>query len=186
MSYKYTTEGCFKGELLKQPPLPADDPDVAKRILSLKSIKRRWFHTGCAMEELGRFGAANPSRGDVEESALVWHLHDILTNPQPIENNDGYGPARIEKGVPLFAPRMVIATLVDHQLKCGIGDVLTDYFGFQMIGDKYFGNTEKTYGMHSRIAAFYLCTTRYVVDGEEDNKENDVHASTSKRKGPRA
>ena len=139
MSYTYTTEGCFKGELLKQPPLPVDNPDVQQVIKTpaLQYLKRRWLHYGCAVEELGRFGCYMPDT-DVKLSALVWHLHDQLTNPQWIENNDNFGPVGTDdKGRPIFEPRYVICALVDGQIKSGVADVLKDYFGFEIVTGKH-------------------------------------------------
>ena len=109
----------------------------------------------------------NPNRNEVEESAFVWHVHDQLTNPQHIENNDGVGAVTgTTKQDKKFAPRYVLAVLTDGQMKNGIGRCLVDYFGFKLLAP-LFGNTATHYGTHSRIGLFGLCTTRYLVKKEQ-------------------
>lgn len=164
MAYKYTQEGVFNGTLKKEPPLPKDDPAVQKAINGLKKhLTRRWLHNGCAVEEIGRFGYADLTKDKAYLSAAVWHLQDLLANPQPIANNDGYGPAGTVNGVRVFASRYVLAALVDDQINHGFEDVLMNYLGFARVAP-YFGNTEKTYGNTSRIGLYGICCTRYLDD----------------------
>lgn len=164
MAYKYTHEGCFKGELLKEPPLPIDNPDVVARMKHFKHITRRWYHNGCAMEELGRFGTPN-LKEDVALSAFVWHIKDILGNPQHIVNNDGVGAAGSKDGKPVFVARFVTAALTDYQINNGIADALETYFGFKQLAP-FFGNCEY-YGNQSRIGLYGVCCTRYIVEEKE-------------------
>lgn len=166
--YKYTTDDCFKGKLLKEPPLPADDPRVLKQAPVYKYITRRWLHNGCAVEEIGRFGnvflSTDPEGAKV--SAFVYRVQDLLSNPHTIENNDGYHPdyrdPSGDRKKYLFMPRFVLAALNDSQIRNGIGTVLEEYFGFKQLAP-YFANTEK-YGNSSRVGLWGVCTTRYVVD----------------------
>lgn len=162
MTYKYTKDGVFNGALKKEPPLPKTDPAVAKAIAQFKQhLLRRWLHNGCAVEEIGRFGYAKVAACPVQFSALVWHLQDLLMNPQPIANNDGYGPAGNVNGVKVFDSRFVTAALVDGQISGGMEDVLLNYLGFKLLVP-YFSNTEKTYGDNSRIGLYGICCTRYL------------------------
>lgn len=162
--YAYTTEGVFRGRLLKQPALPADHPDIQVRKKSYATyLKRRWLHNGCAVEELGRFGYM-PLTTDKEISAFVWHVHDLLSNPQPIANNDGVGAEGVNAtGMSVFNSRFVLAALSDVQISNNIGGILEEYFGFKLLAP-YFGNVEKHYGSSSRMALYGLCCTRYLAD----------------------
>jgi hypothetical protein len=165
--FEYTEDGCFKGELLKQPPLPADDERVKKRLTSVRTPVRRWLHYGCAVEELGRFGMWNPNHDEVEESAFVWHIYEQLAKPQPIENNDGVGAVGgTTKKDKVFEPRYVLAALVNGQLKSGVGRCLIDYFGFKLQAP-LFGNAASHYGTYSRVALLGLCTTRYLAEKDQ-------------------
>lgn len=164
MTFKYTTEGCFT-KLLKEPPLPREDERVVKQMEGLKRhLTRRWLHNGCAVEEIGRFGYAKVNDNPVNESALAYHLEDLLAKPQPIANNDGYNPDGNINGTLVFGARFVIAALVDSQIKSGMERVLMDYCGFKLL-DQYHGNSEK-YGDTSRIGVYGVCCTRYVVNEE--------------------
>ncbi len=167
--YEYTDTGCFKGELLKQPPLPRDNPEVAAALEGMSSPRRRWLHYGCAVEELGRFGMMNPNYSDLKESTFVWHIYDQLTQPQPIENNDGVGAeGQDDEGRDLFAPRFVVAALVDGQIENGIGRCLEEYFGFRLLAPM-FSNVLDHYGEGSRIGLWGVCTTNYLKgDGQDE------------------
>lgn len=167
MAYNYTTDYCFKGTLLKEPPLTREQ--VAQKIKDLVSFgpKRRWLHNGCAVEDFGRFAYWDTTKPDTL-SALVYHIQDQLGKPQPIPNNDGYAPAGVnERGEKIFDPRFVVCALVDAHIKQGIGKMLEEYFGFRLLAP-YFGNCDKPqYGNTSRIAFYGLCTTRYLADEDQ-------------------
>ena len=166
MSYAYTSKGVFTGALLKEPPLPADNEAVKKRMSEFKEhLTRRWLHNGCAVEEIGRFGYAS-CNDPVDLSAMVYHIQQLLRDPQPIENNDGYGPAGTVNGVKVFASRFVTAALIDGQIKAGLEDVLVNYIGFTRLAP-YFGNTDK-YGNTSRIGLYGICCTRYLDDKHQE------------------
>lgn len=172
MSYKYTEEGCFKGVLLKKPPLPEKHDKVQSHKKYLKHLKRRWLKYGCAVEELGRFSSAS-ARTPEDESALVYHLLEQLAEPQPIENNDGVGVYKIdEDGAPLFEPRYVIAALTDYSIEKGVARVLVEYFGFKKLAP-FFGNV-KHYGTTSKMGLYGVCTTRYLVDQSDSDKTKDL------------
>lgn len=172
--YNYTTEGCFKGKLLKEPPLKADDPNVKARLEKhpYKSMVRRWYHNGCAMEEVGRMGYpanlfADDTMSKLELSCYVHHLAHILSTPQPIANNDGYHPAPDDgSGVLKFTPRFVTIALVDQQIKAGLEKVLVEYLGFKQLAP-YFGNDD-SYGKGSRIGLYGLCCTRYLTESKKN------------------
>ena len=163
MAYNYTKNNVFNGTLLKEPPLPKDNPAVATAIKHFSSyLTRRWLHNGCAVEELSKFGYADLKNDKALFSALVWHLKDLLENPQPIVNNDGVGVARVVNGVKVFDSRYVLAVLTDSQISNGFEDVLLNYIGFDRLAP-YFGNTEKTYGVTSRLGLYGICCTRYLA-----------------------
>jgi len=176
-NYEYTEEGCFKGELLKEPPLPREHETVQRILPRLSHLKRRWLHYGCAVEELGRFMNAKANT-IADESALVYHLHDQLTLPQTIDNNDGVGIyKRNEKGEPLFEARYVIAALTGTSIKLGVSRVLEEYFGFKKLAP-FFGNVPH-YGKRSKMGLYGVCTTRNLVDQKDiptvDEKKQETH-----------
>ena len=163
MAYKYTKKKVFNGTLLKEPPLSKDNVAMMPALKHYQGyLQRRWLNNGCAVEEIGKFGYCDLTKDEVMFSALVWHLQDLLANPQPIANNDGIGPVGTVNGVSVFASRYVLAVLTDSQISHGFEDVLMNYIGFDRLAP-YFGNTEKTYGHTSRIGLYGICCTRYLA-----------------------
>lgn len=170
MPFKYTREGTYKG-LLKQPPYAKDAPELAPFKGYTSSMKRMWFHNGCAVEhlrwegveEIGRFPSFNADepRNAAQLSAYVHHIHELLTTLQPIQNSDGYHAHQGEQGRKYHYPRFVTVALNNYQLQGGWDKVLKEYFGFAQLVP-FFSN-EDSYGDSSRIGLFGLCCTRYVI-----------------------
>lgn len=167
----YTTEGCFTGDLLKEPPYPKDHPKVTAHYLSNNNsldryLKRDWLKITCAVEQLGRFGYSDLRTEKLLESIYVWHIFKLLTELQVPESNDGYAPDCKDGDRALYKPRFVLTTLINKQIECGWEDMLIDYFGFKRLAP-YFSNSPK-YGDTSRIGLYGLNCVRYI---EEDFKK---------------